>query len=164
MTLRKIFLLCALILSSGFVLPAGAEQVQLKPFIPGSYQKLLDSNADKPFMLVIWSTTCSSCMKKMPLLHDLAKSRPEINIVMLSADDASATGLVQTVLAKNGLTNLEHWIFAGENAQKLRYEIDPKWFGELPRTYFINKKHERHGISGALSKEDYNNIFKVLLN
>ena len=54
MILRKIFLLCALILSSGFVLPAGAEQVQLKPFTPGSYQKLLDSNADKPFMLVIW--------------------------------------------------------------------------------------------------------------
>ena len=100
----------------------------------------------------------------MPLLHDLAKSRPEINIVMLSADDASATGLVQTVLARNELTNLEHWIFAEENAQKLRYEIDPKWYGELPRTYFINKNHERHGISGALSKEDYNNIFKVLLN
>ncbi|WP_305622934.1 hypothetical protein [Nitrosomonas sp.] len=125
---------------------------------------MLKSKADKPFMLVIWSTTCSSCMEKMTLLSDLTKIRPEVNIVMLATDDVSATDLIQTVLAKNELTNLEHWILAEENAQKLRYEIDPKWYGELPRTYFLNKNHERHGISGALSSEDYKNIFRVLLN
>ncbi|WP_305264142.1 hypothetical protein [Nitrosomonas sp.] len=125
---------------------------------------MLKNKADKPFMLVIWSTTCSSCMEKMTLLSDLTKIRPEVNIVMLATDDVSANDLIQTVLAKNELTNLEHWIFAEENAQKLRYEIDPKWYGELPRTYFLNKNHERHGISGALSSEDYKNIFRVLLN
>jgi len=103
-------------------------------------------------------------MEKMTLLSDLTKIRPEVNIVMLATDDVSANDLIQTVLAKNELTNLEHWIFAEENAQKLRYEIDPKWYGELPRTYFLNKNHERHGISGALSSEDYKNIFRVLLN
>lgn len=161
---RKILLIYVFVLSFSFVLPASAEQVQLKHFVPGSYQKLLKNKADKPFMLVIWSTSCSSCMEKMTLLSDLTKIRPEVNIVMLATDDVSANDLIQTVLAKNELTNLEHWIFAEENAQKLRYEIDPKWYGELPRTYFLNKNHERHGISGALSSEDYKNIFRVLLN
>ncbi|MDO9470319.1 MAG: TlpA family protein disulfide reductase [Nitrosomonas sp.] len=161
---RKILLIYVFVLSFSFVLPASAEQVQLKHFVPGSYQKLLKNKPDKPFMLVIWSTTCSSCMEKMTLLSDLTKIRPEVNIVMLATDDVSANDLIQTVLAKNELTNLEHWIFAEENAQKLRYEIDPKWYGELPRTYFLNKNHERHGISGALSSEDYKNIFRVLLN
>ena len=43
-------------------------------------------------------------------------------------------------------------------------EIDPQWFGELPRTYFLDSKHQREGISGALSYEDYQSIFYVLAN
>ncbi len=160
----RILLISLSILLISFFQSANAEQVQLKHFVPGSYQQLLNNNTDKPFMLAIWSTTCSSCLEKMSLLNELQKSRPEINIVMLATDDVSAADQIQTVLTKNQLTDLENWVFAEENAQKLRYEIDPRWFGELPRTYFLNKKHERHGISGALSHEDYEKIFKVILN
>ena len=145
-------------------IPAQAEKVQLKHFVPGSYQQLLEKNADKPFMLAIWSTTCSSCMEKMALLNELKESRPEINIVMLSTDDVSVSDQIQAVLAKNELAALDNWVFADENAQRLRHEIDPKWYGELPRTYFLNKNHERQGISGALSQEDYETILKVILN
>lgn len=115
-------------------------------------------------MLAIWSTTCSSCLEKMPLLNELQKNQPDVRIIMLSVDDATDSEQVQAILAKNGLTDLENWIFADENAQRLRYEIDPQWFGELPRTYFLNSDHERDGISGALSHEDYQSIFKVLVN
>lgn len=146
------------------VAPVYAEKVTLKHFVPGSYQQLLEENADKPFMLAIWSTTCSSCMEKMALLNELQESRPEINIVMLATDDVSVSDQIQTVLANNELTGLDNWVFADENAQRLRHEIDPKWYGELPRTYFLNKNHERQGISGALSREDYDTIFKVILN
>ena len=151
-------LLCSMALS------VHAEQAQLKPFVSGSYQQLLDSNANKPFMLVIWSITCSSCLKDMALLNKMHKTHPEINMLMLATDDASATDDIQKILAKNDLTGLENWLFADENPQKLRYEIDPKWYGELPRTYFLNKKHEREGVSGVLSQEDYETLFKKFLN
>ena len=84
-------------------------------------------------------------------------------MVMLTTDDASATEQVQQILAKNGLTGLENWQFGDENPQKLRYEIDPLWYGELPRTYFLNKRHEREGISGVLSQENYETQFKKML-
>jgi hypothetical protein len=100
----------------------------------------------------------------MALLSKMHKSNPKINMVMLATDDASATDDIQKILGKNELTGLENWIFADENPQKLRYEIDPKWFGELPRTYFLNKQHEREGISGVLSEQDYANFFKKILN
>lgn len=141
-----------------------AEQATLKPFASGSYQQLLDSNTNKPFMLVIWSITCSSCLKDMALLNKMHKMHPEINMVMLTTDDASATDDIQKILAKNELTGLENWLFADENPQKLRYEIDTKWYGELPRTYFLNKKHEREGVSGVLSQVDYETSFKKILN
>ncbi len=161
---RKFLIFSCFLLSCAMALPARAEQVTLKPFAPGSYQQLLDSNANKPFMLVIWSITCSSCLKDMALLNKMHKAHPNINMVMLATDDASATEQIQQILAKNELTGLENWLFADENAQKLRYEIDPKWYGEMPRTYFLDKTHEREGISGVLSKEDYESRFKKILN
>lgn len=114
-------------------------------------------------MMVIWSITCSSCLKDMALLNKMHKTRPEINMVMLATDDASATEQIQQILSKNELTGLENWIFADDNPQKLRYEIDPKWYGELPRTYFLDKSHNREGISGVISQQDYENMFKKIL-
>ena len=161
---RKTLIICHFLLFCAIALPSHAGQATLKPFVPGSYQQLLDSNANKPFMLVIWSITCSSCLKDMALLNKMHKSRPEINMVMLATDDAAATDQIQQILVKNELTGLENWIFADENPQKLRYEIDSVWYGELPRTYFLNKGHEREGISGVLSQDDYETLFKKILN
>ena len=161
---RKILAIFQFILLCNIALSAHAEPAALRPFVPGSYQQILDNNANKPFMLVIWSISCSSCLKDMVLLNKMHKENPAVNMIMLAADDASATEQVQQILAKNGLTNLENWLFADENPQKLRYEIDPKWYGEIPRTYFLNKKHEREGVSGVLSQQDYETIFKKILN
>ncbi|NOU23758.1 MAG: hypothetical protein HOO93_18575, partial [Methyloglobulus sp.] len=74
----QFLLLCAIALSSH-----AEQKTTLKPFVPGSYQQLLDSNANKPFMLVIWSITCSSCLKDMALLNKMHKANPNINMVML---------------------------------------------------------------------------------
>jgi thiol-disulfide isomerase/thioredoxin len=160
---RLTIILCYLLLTI-MAQATPAETAGLKPFVAGSYRHLLDSNAQKPFMLVIWSITCSSCLKDMALLNKMHKVNPKINMVMLSTDDVSATEQVQQILAKNELTGLENWLFADENPQKLRYEIDPRWYGELPRTYFLNKNHEREGVSGVLSQEDYEAMFKKMLN
>jgi thiol-disulfide isomerase/thioredoxin len=160
---RLTLVFCYLFLSL-FAQITHAEMAELKPFVPGSYQHILDGHANKPFMLVIWSITCSSCLKDMALLNKMHQANPNVDIVMLATDDASATDQVQQILAKNELTGLENWLFADDSPQKLRYEIDPRWYGELPRTYFLNKKHEREGVSGVLSREAYESAFKKILN
>lgn len=142
---------------------AHAESSALKPFTSGSYQQLLTSNAGKPFMLAVWSITCPSCIKDMAVLSEVHKAHPEIKLVMLSTDDIAEAAAAQKILANNQLADVENWIYAEDNMQKLQFEIDPKWYGELPRTYFFNKNHQRDGVSGVLSKEDYEaRISKVL--
>lgn len=142
---------------------ASAETPTLKPFISGSYQQIVTSNEGKPFMLAIWSITCPSCIKDMEVLNAVHKAHPELKIVMLTTDDIAETTEAQKILVKNQLTDLEHWIYAEENTQKLQFEIDPKWYGELPRTYFFDKKQQREGVSGALSKQEYETrIGKIL--
>lgn len=135
----------------------------LKPFTSGSYQQLLTSNAGKPFVLAVWSITCPSCIKDMVVLSAVHKAHPEINIVMLSTDDIAESAEAQKILTSNHLAELENWIYAEENTQKLQFDIDPKWYGELPRTYFFDKAGQRDGVSGVLSKEDYEaRIGKIL--
>ncbi len=160
----KLLVFCFSVLLSSFTFTANAEPATLKPFSSGSYQQLLASKPNKPFILVIWSLTCSSCLKDMTLLNKLHKDNPTVDMVMLTTDDMSAEEQVQQILAKNELVGLENWIFADDNAQKLRYEIDPLWYGEMPRTYFYNKKHEREGVSGVLSQKEYESRFKQILN
>lgn len=84
-------------------------------------------------------------------------------MIMLAADELSATEQIQQILEKNQLSDIENWVYAEENAQKLQFEIDPKWYGELPRTYFFDKTHQRTGVSGVLSKEDYDAMFAKIL-
>ncbi|TRW91524.1 TlpA family protein disulfide reductase [Candidatus Methylobacter oryzae] len=141
----------------------GAAHAELSPFVFGSYQQILAANANRPFMLVIWSINCPSCLQDMELLSNIHKSKPELKIIMLAADEPSASEQVRQILKKYQLFDIENWAYADENTQKLQFEIDPKWYGELPRTYFFDKAHQRTGVSGVLSKEDYQQMFAKIL-
>jgi len=132
-----------------------AEQINLRPFVAGSYKQILSQNANQPFVLTLWSITCPSCLKDMALINELHKAHPKLKIILLTTDDLSAGEQVSNILSKSDLASLENWVYADENTQKLQYEIDPKWYGELPRTYFFDSTHQRTGISGVISKQDY---------
>lgn len=144
-----------LLLSFSLFAQAQAGEPTLKPFVSGSYQQIVSSHAGKPFLLAIWSITCPSCIKDMAVLQAVHKAHPELAIVMLSTDDVAETATAQQILQKNQLLDLAHWIYAEENTQKLQFDIDPQWYGELPRSYFFDKAGQRDGVSGALSKEEF---------
>lgn len=127
----------------------------IKTFNPGSYQQILREHAAQPFVLAIWSVDCPSCIRDMKVISDLRLSHPEIQIVMLATDEPADTAEVKNMLARNGLSDLDNWIFGSSDAQKLRYEIDSSWFGELPRTYFYNASHNRVGKSGAMNSAEF---------
>jgi len=160
MTLKKFSLSVAFTFLSAFNIWAQADPTA---FTSGSYQQILAANADRPFMLVIWSINCPSCLKDMELLSNIHKSRPDLKMIMLAADEPGATEQIQQILKKHQLTGIENWAYADDNTEKLQYEIDPKWYGELPRTYFFDKAHQRTGVSGVLTQEDYDAMFAKIL-
>lgn len=140
-----------------------AETVLLKPFGPGSYQALLDQQQNRPLMLVLWSITCSSCMKEMGMLKTIGDRHPDLPIVLVSVDDSGDAEEVRKVLNNNQLEKMNNWLFTEANSAQLRYQIDPTWYGELPRTYFYDSAHKRIGISGVLSKQDYERFIARIL-
>jgi hypothetical protein len=59
------------------------------------------------------------------------------------AEDASA------MLAKTGLAAAENWIFNDPFMERLRFEIDPRWQGEIPRTMLIAQDGKTTIIEGV---------------
>jgi hypothetical protein len=48
-----------------------------------------------------------------------------------------------------GLSGAENWIFADDFVERLRFEIDPRWHGEIPTTLLITGDGKTTTIEGA---------------
>ena len=99
----------------------------------------------------------------MDIIKKIHEGMPQFNFVLLATDDQADTKEVNKIIEQKGLGIMESWIFAEGNAQKLRFEIDPVWYGEIPRTYFFNSTHEREGISGALTHKQFITMISEIL-
>jgi thiol-disulfide isomerase/thioredoxin len=121
----------------------------------GSYQELVAQHEAKPLVVVFWSISCASCLKEMATIKEIHQEQPSLPIVMVSIDDSTEASAVLATLQDKGLSDLESWVFTESNPQRLRYEIDSTWYGEIPRLYFFDADHNRRGISGKISKADW---------
>ena len=151
----KQFVLSALCLVVWSFVPAPAMAAQeIKPFVRGSYQQIVAARQGKPFIVNFWSLTCSYCMVELDMLKKLKKNYPKLDLVLVSTDTPEEEKAVSATLAKFSLGKAEAWVFADSYTERLRFEIDKKWQGELPRTYFFSPKKEATAISGKLEYKE----------
>lgn len=138
--------------------------IKVNQFHADSYEQLLNAHKNNAFVLIIWSVDCSSCLKEMSLLNRIHKDNPQLKMVMLATDSPAEIEQIKKYQTQFQLSDIEQWVFAEENAQKLRFKLDPRWYGELPRTYFYNKEHQRTGFSGVLKEQNYQQQINKILN
>ena len=127
-------------------------QQPIKNFTSGSYEQIVNQYNKQSFVMVLWSIDCPPCYKELEMLGREQKQHV-FNLVLISTDGTEATNEVTAVLKKYNLQNVNNWLFKEYSAQQLRYQIDPLWYGELPRSYLFNKTHQRQAVSGVLSSE-----------
>lgn len=127
----------------------------VRTFTEGSYQQLLSKHTDKAYVLIIWSINCAPCIEELTTLREIHRERPDINLVLLAINTITQANAINKMLAKKGLGYVESWVFAETNTQRLRYEIDPTWYGEIPRIYFFDAQHRRLGFSGKMTKLEF---------
>lgn len=129
--------------------PVRAEPV-LRPFEPDSLQTIEKLNSGRPFLLVLWSIDCPPCREELDLLSKMTKRHPNLHLVLVSTDTMESSGQVTNLLASHQLDKIDSWVFSEAGAERLRYEIDADWYGEIPRIYFYDRAHHRTGVSGSL--------------
>lgn len=142
--------------------PATALAVQeIKPFVRGSYQQIVSARQGKPFILNFWSITCTYCKAELAMLKNLTKKYPKLDLVLVSTDMPEEEKVVSDVLSKLSMGKTEAWLFADSYSERLRYEVDKTWQGELPRTYFFGANNEVKAISGEVEQKDVEQWIKA---
>lgn len=131
---------------------ASVAQADQKAYGPESLAKIEQEFSGEPFLLVLWELSCPPCHGEMAMLGRLRQEHPGMNLVLVGTDPVGMEEEVADVLARHGLTGVNSWLFANENKERLRYSIDPEWYGELPRNYFYDADGQRTGISGKLDE------------
>jgi hypothetical protein len=121
--------------------------------VPGTYQRIVQAHAGKPFVLALWSLECAPCHEDLALFGRLIGQNPAFNLVLVSTDSSAEPQVLQDTLARHDLAGAESWVFAGDSDEQLRHEIDRRWYGELPRTYLFSADGTAQAVSGKLEKK-----------
>lgn len=136
-----------------FAVATHADERVLKAFERGSAQAILDARAGRPFVLTFWSVDCVHCRAELAQLSALAQEYPDLDVVLVSTDTPAAVADILDVLRQYPLPRAERWVFADEFTERLRFEVDPRWRGELPRTYLHGPGKAVASISGRIEAQ-----------
>ena len=132
---------------------AGAADTAIKSFSPDSFAQIAAGARGKPQVVMVWSLDCSYCEPSFEALKQAQRRGAKVvTIATDPADDAEATALIGRKLAKSGL-QAETWAFGPAPADQLRHAIDPKWRGEMPRSYWFDGSGQVRAYSGVITAE-----------
>lgn len=122
-----------------------------KVFQSDSLAEITKTHKDKPFILIFWSIDCPPCLIELANIQKFEQQFTPLKIVYVSTDSIEQSSDILKVLNSFQLEDREHWVFANVMPERLRYAIDPNWYGELPRSYFYDESLKRTAHSGILS-------------
>jgi thiol-disulfide isomerase/thioredoxin len=129
-----------------------ATATELRPFDAGSLDAIRAAHAGKPFVLAFWSVYCEPCRDEMPDWGSLQAKYPRVPILLVATDPPGDRAAVEQMLSRHPLGQVETWTFADDFAERVRFAIDRRWRGELPRSYFFDARHRAVARSGRLDK------------
>ncbi|TXI80655.1 MAG: TlpA family protein disulfide reductase [Flavobacteriales bacterium] len=142
------YLSCLLLILAG---AAHASAGHLRSFAPGTMERIVAERQGRSFVLAFWSIGCAHCPAELKALGALKRRYPGLDVVLVATDSQDEAPRAAEIAAGFGLRSTQQWIFSDEAApERLRFEIDPKWYGELPRTYLFDRNHRIEAVSGLI--------------
>ena len=146
----KKLLLALAILALPLLANGTAAGVEPRAFVRGSWNEILKAHGGEPTIVHFWGVTCGPCRTEMPQWGGLLRERPGLKLVVINADLVpNAPDAVAAMLDETGLAGAESWMFVDGFVERLRYEVDRQWRGEIPRTMLIGRDGSITTIEGS---------------
>jgi len=131
-----------------------SETINSAAFNSAIYEEIKKKYHGEKWLTLLWSVDCPPCMKELAIVQSLQQQQRELAIVIINVDtyeeSVKQRDKIVTHFNLAAQTNLH---FSEGLEDQSRYLIDPHWFGELPRSYFVDETGTFHGKSGLASKQ-----------
>jgi thiol-disulfide isomerase/thioredoxin len=148
--MKRPFLILALLT---IATPTIADDV--RPFLRGTWQHIKEAHGGRRTVVHFWGITCAPCMSELPRWGQLQRQHPKAALVFVAADPVPVDeSRIASATVKSGISAGENWIFTDLFAERLRYEVNPAWAGELPYTVMIDVDGQMSCISGVTNLSD----------
>jgi len=134
--------------------------VSLQSFELGSFEKIVTGKNKQDHLVVLWSFDCPPCITELEKISDLHQQFPNYQLTLINTDAVDEQLRVKKILKQFNLAGLDNWGYANSDEEKLRYDIDPRWYGDLPRSYFFPLQGKIKRLRGALSSDELLALFQ----
>lgn len=147
--IRRAAILLVALASSGSL----ARAAEIDPYGRGTFSIIKQAHAGRPLVVHFWSITCVPCLVEMPRLAETVRARKDFDLVLVATDPIERSERIVSRLEKFGFADGKSFAFADTFEERLRFEADRKWRGELPFTIFIGADSVTKSVSGALDPD-----------
>jgi thiol-disulfide isomerase/thioredoxin len=134
--------------------------VSLQSFDIGSFEQIVSDKNKQDHLVILWSFDCPPCITELEKISELHQQFPDYQLTLINTDAVDEQVRVKKVLQQFNLAGLDNWGFANSDEEKLRYDIDPRWYGDLPRSYFFPLQGKIKRLRGALTSAELLALFQ----
>ena len=130
------------------------------PFDMNTRQVIEKRYIDQPLIISFWSIDCPYCIDDLKKLGKALSKNTNVKLITVCVDGKESAKKAERILSQANLPKHEQYQYAEVDEDRLRYNIDPAWYGELPRTYFYDTAHQVTPLSGKISNSFLDKWFK----
>jgi thiol-disulfide isomerase/thioredoxin len=130
------------------------------PFDMNTRQVIEKRYIDQPLIISFWSIDCPYCIDDLKKLGKALSKNANVKLITVCVDGKESAKKAERILSQANLPKHEQYQYAEVDEDRLRYNIDPSWYGELPRTYFYDAAHQVTPLSGKISNSFLDKWFK----
>ena len=133
---------------------------EFMPFDMNTRKVIEKRYIDQPLIISFWSIDCPYCIDDLKKLGKALSKNTNVKLITVCVDGKESAKKAERVLSQANLPKHEQYQYAEVDEDRLRYNIDPAWYGELPRTYFYDAAHQVTPLSGKISNSFLDKWFK----
>jgi thiol-disulfide isomerase/thioredoxin len=133
---------------------------EFMPFDMNTRKVIEKRYIDQPLIISFWSIDCPYCIDDLRKLGKALSKNTNVKLITVCVDGKESAKKAERILSQANLPKHEKYQYAEVDEDRLRYNIDPAWYGELPRTYFYDATHQVTSLSGKISNSFLDKWFK----
>ena len=133
---------------------------ELMPFEINTRNVIEKKYLNQPLIISFWSIDCPYCIDDLKKLGKALSKNTNVQLITVCVDGKESAKKAERILSQANLPKHEQYQYAEVDEDRLRYNIDPAWYGELPRTYFYDATHQVTPLSGKISNSFLDKWFK----